>query len=101
MSIVEQFNSVAKEYDANHRIFISCFDEYYAATTDFIAAKICKSRKGFGFGREECRLPLERKTGRRESSLRNQRRPVLRLQKPWKNLPWTFRLVGQAGARRI
>lgn len=57
--------------------------------------QICKSRKGFGFGREECRLPLERKTGRRENSLRNQRRQVLRLQKPWKNLPWTSVLWGK------
>ena len=37
MNIQEQFNLVAKEYDENRRKFIPCFDEYYAASTDFIA----------------------------------------------------------------
>lgn len=40
MDIEEQFNGIAKEYDANRRSFIPCFDEFYEATTDFIAANI-------------------------------------------------------------
>lgn len=37
MNIQEQFNLVAKAYDENRRKFISCFDDYYIKTTDFIA----------------------------------------------------------------
>jgi ubiquinone/menaquinone biosynthesis C-methylase UbiE len=37
MNIQEQFNLVAKEYDENRRKFIPCFDDYYAAATDFVA----------------------------------------------------------------
>lgn len=40
MDIEWQFNGIAKEYDANRRAFIPCFDEFYEATTDFIAANI-------------------------------------------------------------
>lgn len=40
MTIQEQFNSVAKEYDENRRKFISCFDDYYFSTTDFIAKSL-------------------------------------------------------------
>lgn len=36
MEIEEQFNKIAKEYDENRRKFISCFDEFYLKTTDFI-----------------------------------------------------------------
>lgn len=39
-SILEQFNLVAQEYDVNRRKFISCFDDYYVATTDFIAQSV-------------------------------------------------------------
>ena len=39
-SILEQFNRVAHEYDENRRKFISCFDDYYGATTDFIAKSV-------------------------------------------------------------
>lgn len=38
LSIEEQFNRIAKEYDVNRRNFIPCFDEYYEATTNFIAS---------------------------------------------------------------
>ena len=37
MNIQEQFNLVAKEYDENRRKFIPCFDDYYAASTNFVA----------------------------------------------------------------
>ena len=29
MNIEEQFNLIAKEYDANRKKFIPCFDEFY------------------------------------------------------------------------
>lgn len=40
MNIQEQFNLVAKEYDENRRKFIPCFDDYYAASTNFVAATL-------------------------------------------------------------
>lgn len=36
MSIKEQFNLVASEYDTNRRKFIPCFDAYYLSTTSFL-----------------------------------------------------------------
>jgi len=43
MTIQEQFNLVAKQYDENRRKFISCFDDYYISTTDFLAKSLNKS----------------------------------------------------------
>lgn len=40
MKIEEQFNLIAKEYDAGRKKFIPCFDEYYLGATDFIASNI-------------------------------------------------------------
>ncbi len=40
MSIEEQFNLIAKEYDVNRRKFIPCFEDYYVSSTDFIASNI-------------------------------------------------------------
>ena len=40
MSVEEQFNLIAREYDDNRRRFIPCFEDYYRSTTDFIAANI-------------------------------------------------------------
>lgn len=40
MSVEEQFNLIAREYDDNRRRFIPCFEDYYRTTTDFIAANI-------------------------------------------------------------
>lgn len=40
MSIEEQFNIIAREYDVNRRKFIPCFEDFYQSTTDFIAANI-------------------------------------------------------------
>ncbi len=40
MNIEEQFNLIAREYDANRRKFIPCFDDFYRNTTNFIAANI-------------------------------------------------------------
>ena len=38
MSMQEQFNKVAEEYDKNRRKFIPCFDDYYENSTAFIAS---------------------------------------------------------------
>ena len=35
--IQTQFNLIAKAYDENRRKFISCFDDYYINTTDFLS----------------------------------------------------------------
>ncbi|MBP0956880.1 MAG: class I SAM-dependent methyltransferase [Oscillospiraceae bacterium] len=40
MNIEEQFNKIAREYDANRRKFIPCFEDFYITSTDFIAANI-------------------------------------------------------------
>lgn len=40
MDIEEQFNLIAKEYDANRRKFIPCFDDYYENTTKLIVSNI-------------------------------------------------------------
>lgn len=40
MNIEEQFNLIAKEYDANRRRFIPCFDDYYEYTTKFIVSNL-------------------------------------------------------------
>jgi len=40
MTIEEQFNLIAKEYDCNRRKFIPCFDDYYENTTKQIIYNI-------------------------------------------------------------
>lgn len=50
MNIKEQFNQIAKEYDAGRKKFIFCFDDYYVRTTDFIATCIKKPRKVIDLG---------------------------------------------------
>ncbi len=40
MTIKDQFNLVAKEYDTNRKKFIPCFNEFYVNTTAFIAGNI-------------------------------------------------------------
>lgn len=40
MTIEEQFNKIAEEYDQNRRKFIPCFEDFYNTSTDFIAANI-------------------------------------------------------------
>jgi len=40
MTIEEQFNLIAKEYDCNRRKFIPCFDDYYENTTKLIISNI-------------------------------------------------------------
>lgn len=39
-SIEEQFNMIASEYDSGRKKFISCFNDFYESTTNFIAANI-------------------------------------------------------------
>ena len=50
MNIEEQFNLIAKEYDANRRKFIPDFDGYYDATTRMIAASIPAPRRVLDLG---------------------------------------------------
>lgn len=40
MDIEKQFNLIAKEYDANRRKFIPCFDDFYENTTRLITSNI-------------------------------------------------------------
>lgn len=40
MNMEEQFNRIAREYDAGRRKFIPCFEDYYESTTAFVAANI-------------------------------------------------------------
>ena len=40
MTIEEQFNLIAEEYDCNRRKFIPCFDDYYESTTRQIISNI-------------------------------------------------------------
>lgn len=40
MNIEEQFNLVAREYDANRKKFIPCFDDYYESTTKLITSNV-------------------------------------------------------------
>lgn len=50
MTIEEQFNSLAREYDANRKRFIPCFQEFYEDTTNFIAANIAKPKRVLDLG---------------------------------------------------
>lgn len=50
MDIKEQFDLVAKEYDANRKKFIPCFDDYYEGTTKFIAAGIASPKRILDLG---------------------------------------------------
>lgn len=40
MTVQEQFNLIAKEYDENRRKFIPSFDDYYISSTDFAAKSL-------------------------------------------------------------
>lgn len=42
ITVQEQFNLIAKEYDENRRKFIPCFDEYYISSTNFAAKSLEK-----------------------------------------------------------
>lgn len=50
MNIEEQFNLIAKEYDANRKKFIPCFDDYYENTTKFIVSNITKPKRVLDLG---------------------------------------------------
>lgn len=43
MTVQEQFNLIANEYDENRRKFIPCFDDYYISSTDFAAKSLEKT----------------------------------------------------------
>lgn len=50
MNMESQFNLIAKEYDANRRKFIPCFDDYYKNTTRFIASNIAEPKRILDLG---------------------------------------------------
>lgn len=50
MTIEEQFNAIALEYDANRKKFIPCFQDFYENTTKFIAASIQTPKKVLDLG---------------------------------------------------
>ncbi|MEG2075357.1 MAG: class I SAM-dependent methyltransferase [Victivallaceae bacterium] len=50
MTMEEQFNRIAGEYDSGRRKFIPCFDDYYDATTAFVAASISKPQRILDLG---------------------------------------------------
>ena len=50
MSIEEQFNLVAQEYDANRKKFIPCFDDYYENTTKLVASNIEQPKRILDLG---------------------------------------------------
>ena len=50
MNIKEQFNFVAREYDANRKKFIPCFNDYYENTTRFIISNIEKPKRVLDLG---------------------------------------------------
>lgn len=50
MSIEEQFNLIAQEYDVNRKKFIPCFDDYYKNTTKLIVSNIIKPKRILDLG---------------------------------------------------
>lgn len=50
MTIEEQFNAIAREYDANRRKFIPCFQDFYENTTKFIASNIAQPKRALDLG---------------------------------------------------
>lgn len=50
MSIEEQFNLIAEEYDVNRKKFIPCFNDYYESSTKFIAANIAAPKRILDLG---------------------------------------------------
>ena len=50
MTLEEQFNSLAREYDANRKKFIPCFHDFYEETTRFIAANIALPKRVLDLG---------------------------------------------------
>lgn len=50
MTLEEQFNSLAQEYDANRKRFIPCFQDFYEDTTNFLASNITKPQSVLDLG---------------------------------------------------
>ncbi|MBD5082689.1 MAG: class I SAM-dependent methyltransferase [Clostridiales bacterium] len=50
MNIEDQFNLIAEEYDNNRRKFISCFDDFYRNTTEFIISNIDEPKRIIDLG---------------------------------------------------
>ncbi|MGN0788595.1 MAG: class I SAM-dependent methyltransferase [Christensenellales bacterium] len=50
MDIREQFNLIAKEYDAKRKIFIPCFQDFYEGATDFILSNYREAKNVLDLG---------------------------------------------------
>ena len=50
MSIEQEFNRIAKEYDQNRRRFLPCFDDFYMGATKWIAYHIAEPKKVLDLG---------------------------------------------------
>lgn len=50
MDLAQQFNLISKEYDANRRKFIPCFDDFYKSTTKFISKNLSSPDKIIDLG---------------------------------------------------
>lgn len=50
MTIEDQFNALAREYDANRKRFIPCFQDFYEDTTKFISANIAPPQRVLDLG---------------------------------------------------
>lgn len=50
MTIEEQFNTIAQEYDANRKKFIPCFQDFYENTTKFIVSNITEPQSILDLG---------------------------------------------------
>lgn len=50
MTIEEQFNLIAKQYDVNRRKFIPCFGDFYETATKLIASSIDEPRRVLDLG---------------------------------------------------
>lgn len=50
MTIEEQFNTIAQEYDVNRKKFIPCFQDFYENTTKFITSNIAQPQSVLDLG---------------------------------------------------
>lgn len=50
MTIEDQFNLIATEYDVNRRRFIPCFDDYYMTSTKMVLSNITQPKRVLDLG---------------------------------------------------
>lgn len=49
-NIKDKFNLIARDYDSQRRMFISCYDDYYLSMIDFMSRSFNTSRTIVDFG---------------------------------------------------